>query len=133
MKYIPAIVSALLGLLFIFSAAAVLFNLVQPTPEQMPPEGSPAAHFMAAMAPTGMLTLIKVCELIGGLLLLIPLTRNIGLLFLGPIIVNIIGFHVLVAQDATTPGTLGMLAFLSLASLYLLWAERRAWAGLVQR
>ncbi|MEN3939679.1 hypothetical protein WJU23_00170 [Prosthecobacter sp. SYSU 5D2] len=134
MKYIPSIVSALLGLLFIASSIVVLFNLVQPAPEDMPAEGSPAALFMGAIAPTGMLTLIKVCELVGGLLLIIPRTRNIGLLFLGPIIVNILAYHALIAEDLTgSGGTLGMMAFISMAALYLLWVERKAWAGLVRR
>ena len=134
MKYIPSIVSALLGLLFIASSIVVLLNLVQPAPEDMPPEGSPAALFMGAIGPTGMLTLIKVCELVGGLLLIIPRTRNIGLLFLGPIIVNILAYHALIARDLTASGgTIGMMAFISLAPLYLLWVERKAWAGLVRR
>ncbi|HEY1081930.1 MAG TPA: hypothetical protein VGE29_06700 [Prosthecobacter sp.] len=130
MKYVPAIISALLGLLFVFASVMVLFNLAQPKPEDMPPEGSPAALFMGAIAPTGMLTLIKVCELVGGLLVMIPRTRNIGLLFLGPIIVNILAFHALVAKDGIFSP---MLIFIALASLYLLWVERRAWAGLVKR
>jgi putative oxidoreductase len=134
MKYLPSIVSALLGLLFVAASIVVLFNLVQPQPEDMPPEGSPAALFMGAMGPTGMLTLVKVCELAGGLLVIIPRTRNIGLLFLGPIIVNILAFHALIAKDLTSSGgTIGMLAFISLAPLYLLWVERKAWAGLVRR
>ncbi|MBB5037057.1 hypothetical protein [Prosthecobacter dejongeii] len=134
MKYIPSIVSALLGFLFIFASVMVLFNLAQPKPEDMPPEGSPAALFMAAIGPSGMLTLVKVCELVGGLLLIIPRTRNLGLLFLGPIIVNILAYHALIARDLTSSGgTIGMLAFISLAPLYLLWVERRAWMGLLHR
>lgn len=134
MKYIPPVVSVLLGLLFISASVMVLFNLVQPKPEDMPPEGSPAALFMGALGPTGMLTLIKLCELVGGLLVIVPRTRNIGLLVLGPIIVNILAYHALIAKDLTSSGgTIGMLAFLSLAPLYLLWVERRAWAGLLRR
>ena len=134
MKYIPPVVSALLGFLFIFAAVMVLFNLAQPKPEDMPQEGSPAAFFMAAIGPTGMLTLVKVCELVGGLLVVIPRTRNIGLLFLGPIIVNILAYHALIARDLTSSGgTIGMLSFISIAPLYLLWVERRAWAGLLRR
>lgn len=134
MKYIPAVVSALLGFLFIFGSVMMLFNLVQPKPEDMPPEGSPAALFMSALALTGMLTLIKLCELVGGLLVIIPRTRNLGLLFLGPIIVNILAYHALIARDLTSSGgTIGMLTFISLAPLYLLWVERRAWAGLIRR
>jgi len=81
MKYLPTIAGILLGLLFIMSAVVVLFQLVQMPP---PPDGTPAAMFMGAFAPTGYFTFIKVLELIGGILVAIPRTRNFGLLVLGP-------------------------------------------------
>src|SRR5688572_11248946 len=90
MKYAPAIAGIVLGLLFIMSAVVVLFNLVQGPP---PPPGTPAAMFFGAFAPTGYLTFVKVLELLGGILVAIPRTRNLGLLVLGPIIVNILAFH----------------------------------------
>jgi putative oxidoreductase len=62
-KYPPIIAGVLLGLLFIMSAVMVLFNLVKAPP---PPEGSPAAMFFGAFAPTGYLTFVKVLELVGG-------------------------------------------------------------------
>ena len=67
-------------------------------------------------------------ELIGGLLLLVPKTRNIGLLILGPIIVNILAFHQFVAKDGIfQPMLLGIAAL----SVYLLWAERAKWKALI--
>ena len=51
-KYPPIIAGVLLGLLFVMSAIMVLFNLVKAPP---PPEGSPAAMFFGAFAPTGYL------------------------------------------------------------------------------
>ena len=130
MKIAAAIAGALLGLLFIFAAVMVLFHL-GPTPPA-PPEGSPAGHFMAAFGPTGYLTFVKVCELIGGVLVAIPKTRNLGLLVLGPIIVNIVAFHVFVAGGAATllsPMTLAAIVL----PLFLLWCERKAFIGLVCR
>lgn len=126
MKYVPSIVGGLLGLLFIAVSTMVLFGLApQPPP---PPEGSPVAMFMGAFAPTGYLTFVKVCELIGGILVAVPKTRNLGLLVLGPIIINILVFHQLVAGD----GILNpMLIFISAAALYLLWAGRKSFAGLL--
>ncbi len=122
------IAAVLLGLMFLMASVMVLFKL-GPTPPA-PPEGTPPAHFMAAFAPTGYLTFVKVLELIGGLLVLIPLTRNLGLLVLGPIIVNILAFHIFVAKEgAGNPMILGICA----CALFLLWAERKAWAGLVFR
>lgn len=128
MKHLPTIAGLLLGLPFVALGSMVLLGL-GPTPPP-PPEGSPSAHFFAAFATTGYLTFVKVCEVIGGLLVAVPRTRNLGLLVLGPILLNILVFHLCVAQDGTGgPIVLG----LSGLALYLVWAERNAFAGLVTR
>ena len=128
MKYLPSIAGILLGLLFVMSAVVVLFNLV-PTPAL--PEGTPMAMFMGAFGPTGYMTFIKVCELLGGILVAIPRTRNFGLLVLGPIIVNILAFHLFVTKGE---GLLSpMLIFIVALTLYLLWVGRKAFAGLINR
>ncbi|MGB8168785.1 MAG: hypothetical protein WCF18_14910, partial [Chthoniobacteraceae bacterium] len=75
MKYAPIVAGILLGLLFIMSSVVVLFSLVQMPP---PPEGTPAAMFFGAFGPTGYLTFVKVLELVGGILVAIPKTRNYG-------------------------------------------------------
>jgi putative oxidoreductase len=122
MRHIPTVVGILLGLVFIMSAVTVLFSLA-PIPPM--PEGSPQAHFMAAFMPTGYMTFIKVLELVGGILVAIPRTRNFGLLVLGPIIINIIAFHAFVAREGLA-GTL----IVALPAAYLLWVGRKAFAGL---
>ncbi len=125
MKYAPLIASILLGGLFIMSASVVLFGLA-PTPEL--PKDTPIAAFMAAFGPTGYMTFVKVLELLGGLLMLLPKTRNIGLLILGPIIVNILAFHQFVAKDGILqPMLLGIAAL----AVYLLWADRAKWKALL--
>lgn len=127
MKHLPTIAGILLGLLFIMSASVVLFKLAQ-IPES--PEGSPVAAFMAAFGPTGYMTFVKVLELLGGIVVAIPRTRNVGLLILGPIIVNILAFHIFVAKD----GILNpMLLGISALALFLLWSERKSWLALVLR
>jgi hypothetical protein len=94
-----------------------------------PPPGSPAASFMAAFVPTGWLILVKICELIGGILVAIPKTRNFGLLFLGPVIVNILAFHILVMQGN---GLVGPPLVVALLAAFLLWCERGKFAGLMR-
>ena len=128
-KLVPTVAGVLLGLAFVSSGLMVLLDLA-PTPPP-PPEGSPPAHFMAAFGPTGYLTFVKVLEVLGGVLVAVPRTRNLGLLVLGPILVNILAFHVFVAGGAglTEPMLLGICALAAL----LLWCERRAFAGLVSR
>lgn len=126
MKYLPTIAGILLGLLFIMSAVVVLFNLV-PTPEI--PKETPMGMFMGAFGPTGYMTLVKLLELLGGILVAIPKTRNFGLLVLGPILVNILAFHGLVmkGEGLFSP----MLIFIVALALYLLWAGRGKFAGLL--
>jgi len=124
MKYLPAIAGGLLGLLFLMASVTFFLHMV---PEQKFVEGSPVALFMGAFGPTGYMAVVKACELIGAILVLIPRTRNFGLLVLGPIIVNILAFGFLIDKSA-----LNVLTFLVvLLALYLLWVGRKAFAGLL--
>jgi hypothetical protein len=125
MKYAPTIAGILLGLLFVMSSVVVLFHLVKMPP---PPDGTPAALFMGAFGPTGYMTFVKVLELLGGILVAIPRTRNYGLLILGPIIVNILAFHIFIMKGAMLLDP--MLIGIVLLALYLLWVGRKGFAGL---
>lgn len=127
MKYLPTIAGALLGALFVMAAVMVLFNLA-PTPDL--PKDTPIAHFMAAFGPTGYMKFVKVFELLGGILVAIPRTRNLGLLVLGPIIVNILAFHAFVTAGVGLFDP--MLLVICLLALYLLWVGRKAFAGLLK-
>ena len=115
-------------MLFIMAAVTVLFKLA-PIPDI--PKDTPPGHFMAAFAPTGYMTFIKVLELLGGILVAIPKSRNIGLLILGPIIVNIFAYHAFVmkGEGLTSPMLLGI----GVLALFLLWAERKAFGALWNR
>jgi putative oxidoreductase len=128
MKYLPTIAGALLGLLFVASGAVVLFNLVT---MPAPPAGTPMASFMDAFGPTGYMKFVKVCEILGGILVAIPLTRNWGLLILGPILVNILAFHVFVGGGDGLKDP--VLIFLCLLAAYLLWNGRVGFLGLLGR
>jgi len=125
MKIAAHIAASLLGLIFIAFSIMVLFHLVSPPP---PPEGSPVASFMAAFVPTGYLTMVKIFELTGGILVVIPKVRNLGLLVLGPIILNILAFHTFVAKGY---GLVGIPLLIAALGLFLLWSERKAFAALV--
>ena len=126
MKIATNIAGGFLGFIFIAFSLMVLLHLVSPPP---PPEGSPVAMFMAAFVPTGYLTFVKIFELIGGVLVAIPKTRNFGLLVLGPIILNILAFHILIAKGT---GLVGVPLVIAALALFLLWAERKAFAGLLK-
>jgi len=128
MHVLANLAGALLGLFFIAVGSMVLLGL-GPTPEP-PPAGSPAAQFFAAMGPTGYMTVVKALEVLGGLLVALPRTRNLGLLVLGPILVNILLFHLLITKDGALQPLL--LAPCALA-IFLLACEGRTWWQLVAR
>jgi putative oxidoreductase len=90
MIYLNRITAALLGLVFVVFGSNFFLKFI---PIPTPPEGSPAAMFMGGMYASGLLAFVKVLEILGGVLVAVPKTRNLGLLVLGPIIVNIFAFH----------------------------------------
>ena len=125
-KYLPCVAGVVLGLLFIMSAVVVLFNLVKMPP---PPEGSPAAMFFAAFGPTGYMKFVKIFELTGGILVMIPRLRNLGLLVLGPVIVNILAFHSFITDGAGVADP--MFITIMVLTVFLLWCGRKNFAALL--
>jgi len=125
MKIATNIAGALLGLTFIAFSLIVLLNLVHMPP---PAEGTPAALFMGAFVPTGYMTFVKVFELIGGCLVAVPRTRNIGLLILGPIVLNILAFHLFIMKGQ---GLFGPPILVVILAAFLLWAGRKAFSRLM--
>jgi putative oxidoreductase len=125
-KYLPCIAGILLGLCFLAASVPVLFNLIKIPPM---PEGTPAWHFMEAFVPTGYVKFVKLFEFTGGIVVMIPRLRNIGLLLLGPVIVNIIAFHALLDDPKHLINP--MLDIIIVCALYLLWCARRKFAALL--
>ena len=127
-KLLPTAVGALLGLMFIVFGANHFFKFI-PMGDG-PPQGSPPALFFGAIGPTGYLTFVKIFEIIGGVLVAIPKTRNFGLLVLGPIVINILAFNLFLV-----PGVSGLLQppviAISVLSAFLLYLERKKFAGLL--
>lgn len=107
-KQIPAF---LLGAMFIFGGATHLFKF-GPTPPPM--IGDPAV-FMELFGKTGYMTVIKICELLFGILILIPKTRALGLILLAPIVVNILIFELHVAK---APGIGVVLVLINALAIY---------------
>ena len=126
MKHLPNTFAALLGLLFLVFGANFFLNFIPMPPG--PPEGSPPALFMGALYPTGYLKFVKVLELLGGLLVIIPRTRNAGLLILGPIIVNILAYQIFLNKSA------GLfdppVVIVTVLSTFVLWTERKEFCRL---
>ncbi len=112
MKHIPTAARYLLGLLFVVFAANFWLKFL---PVPSPPEGSQAAAFMGALYMSGFLTVVKVLELLGGILLLSGRFVNLALAVLGPIVVVIGLYHFFLVKGGY-PMAIG-LGVLSLAAL----------------
>ena len=82
----------------------------------MPPMSGHAGEFIGSMFATGYLQVIGSLEVLGGLLLVIGRFVPLGLTLLGPIVVNIVLYHLFMDRNGM-PMALIVAAF----SLFLLW------------
>jgi len=128
MKHATNIAGGLLGLLFIVFGLNFFLQFI-PMPADPSPADAPHKLFMGALFPTGYLAFVKVLEILGGVLVAIPKTRNIGLLVLGPIIINILAFHIFLTKGAGL--TDAPLMAICLLAAFLLWSGRKAFTGLM--
>jgi putative oxidoreductase len=127
MKHIPNIAGGLLGLAFLVFGLNHFLHFLPDMPA--PEKGSPPALFFGAIYPTGYLGFIKIFEILGGIAVAIPKTRNIGLLLLGPVVVNILAFHLFLTNGG---GLLDPVVIaISALSAYLLWVGRKKFCGLL--
>jgi putative oxidoreductase len=123
MKIATVIARSLLGLIFVVFGSNMFLHFIQMPP---PPEG-PARDFMMALFVSHYLYVVGALQVAGGVLLLIGHKVPLGLTLLGPVIVNILCFHVLMA-----PAGLPMAIVVSSLALFLLWRYREHFAGLVK-
>lgn len=96
----------------------------------LPPQDPPPAEalpFLGAFMSSGFLTLVKVIELGAGLLLLSNRFVPLALALLAPIIVGIVGVHVLLA-----PAGLPIAAVFLALELVVAWGYRRAFAPMLR-
>ena len=113
MKLASTIARLLLGLIFVVFGLNFWLHFIPLPP---PAEGSAAASFMFAMYGSGYLTVVKVLEVTGGLLLLSGRFVNLALATLGPIVLNIALYHVFLVQGGYPMAiVLGVLSLVALA------------------
>ena len=127
MKHIPNIAGGLLGLAFLTFGLNHFLHFLEtggsgkPAPEVI--------NFFAATGKSGFMDFVKVFEILGGVLVAIPLTRNLGLLVLGPIILNILAFNIFIAGGGAV-FQVPVIVTSALAA-YLLWISRKKFCGLL--
>jgi uncharacterized membrane protein YphA (DoxX/SURF4 family) len=93
----------------------------------MPPPQGPAGNFTMAMFVSGYFYPVAALQVAGGALMLIGRYVALGLVLLGPVIVNILLFHAFLA-----PSGLPLALIVSFLSLFLLWAYRDRFAAILK-
>lgn len=118
MKKTPCIAALLLGLAFVFFGVHswAQFGFV-PKPQHSPEAGA----MIDAMIASGYFAFVKVLEIVGGVLLILPRTRVWGLFIIGPILVNILAICIFL--DHQTPG---LVIGLIVLTLIVAWSKRCA-------
>ncbi len=122
MKIATVIARVLLGLVFVVFGLNKFLNFIH-----MPPPSGEAGAFFGALYVTHYLYVIATCEVLGGLLLLLGRYVPLGLTLVGPVVVNILAFHIFMNHEGWPPA-----ALVAVLSLFLLWRYRENFAGLVR-
>ena len=104
-KVLDLLPSVLVGALFLFGGLNFFFNFVA----QPPLTGDPGV-FMSVLFSSGILKVIKVLEVIGGALIIMPSKRALGLTILAPITVNILLFELCLAHTPSVGVALTVLS-----------------------
>ncbi|HEX3797877.1 MAG TPA: hypothetical protein VH413_04180 [Verrucomicrobiae bacterium] len=122
MKIATIIVRILLGLMFVVFGLNILHPFLP-----MPPQTGLVAEWMKPMFESGYMRVVGVFQVVGGLILLLGRFVPLGLTLLGPVVVNILIFHI-----CLDPSGLPMASVVAALALFLLWRYRANFAGLVK-
>ena len=124
MKIATIIVRVLLGLVFVVFGSNIFLHFIP-----MPPlPATLAGDFSKALMQSHYIYVVGLLQVIGGLLLLIGRYVPLGLTLLGPVIVNILLFHIFLDRSG-----LRLAIIVAVLGLFLLWRHRTNFAGLVKR
>lgn len=123
MKFLSVVPRILLGLVFTIFGLNGFFHFLH-----MPMPTGNAGEFFGVLFRTGYYTVIFACQVIGGLLLLSGCFVPLGLVFLGPLLVNILAFHATMAPEGFAPGIVSTILW-----LIVFWQRRAAFAPLFAR
>jgi hypothetical protein len=123
MKIVGAIARYLLGLMFLVFG---LNNFLGFIPMGKLPPG-PAGEFLGLLISTHYAYAVGLVMGISGILLLFNRFVGLGLMLLGPVLFNILVFHL-----AMNPSGIGMGAFATLLWALVAWQHRAAFAPLLK-
>jgi hypothetical protein len=114
MKIAALIARILLGLMFVVFGLNLYLHFIP-----IEPHPGDAGVLLALMVQHGWFKFFGIRYVVGGLLVLVGRYVPLGLVLLGPIIVNIVLFHVTLAPDGSAPGYIA--AVLEIFLVYVYW------------
>ena len=121
MKTAILVARLLLGFVFfVFGLNNILGNFLH-----MPMPTGDAGTFLGLLYTTKYMTFVSLLEVIGGLLLLVGRYVPLALVIIGPIVVNVLCFHFLIAKGGAAPGLV-----CTVLELFLIWAYRMSFRSL---
>jgi len=115
MKFLAMLPRLLLGLMFLVFGLNGFFHFLP-----MPTPAGDAGDFFGVLFRTHYYVVIFACQVIGGALLLAGCFVPLGLVFLGPILVNILTFHATMAPEGFAPGLVATVLW------FIVFYQRRA-------
>ena len=123
LKWSPAAARMVLGIVFfVFGLNGFIHFIPMPTPE-----GAAAVFFQGLAASGYLLPLLSATETVVGLLLILGRFVPLALTVLAPVMLNIVAYHLFVETEG-----IGMALVLSVLQLYLAYAYRPAFRGLLE-
>jgi len=123
MKIVEIIARVLLGLVFVVFGSNIFLHFI-PMPPQNP---SLATDFSNALMESHYMYVVGFCQAAGGLILLTGRFVPLGLTLLGPVIVNILCFHIFMNHEGWQVASV-----VAVFALFLLWRHRANFAGLLK-
>ncbi|MGC9197943.1 MAG: hypothetical protein ACP5E5_03265 [Acidobacteriaceae bacterium] len=123
MKITSMVARYLLGLIFLIFGSNGFLHFIP-----MPPPSGVAGQYMGALFVSHLLVVIFLVQLLGGILLLAGRYVALGLVLLGPVIVNIVLFHAFMAPSGLPLATLVVILWLLTA-----WSVREHLSGIFAR
>lgn len=122
MKVVVIIAQVLLGLVFVVFGSNAFLNFIHgPMPTGL------AGQFVGALFQSHYLYLIGGVQVVGGLLVLTNKFVPLGVTFLGPLIVNILAYHLFFDHNGAA-----IAAVVAILWAFLLWRYRANFAGLFE-
>ena len=121
MNFLKKVPVYLLGIIFV--VFSIQFFVMIFTHAAMPPMSQMAQTYMTLLFTSGYVWVVKVLELVIGIMLLIPRTQKLALILIAPIVVNIVLSEILIIQP---PFAEMIPAFLVLILNFIAIYQRRA-------